>query len=164
MLSQNKNDPNNRQKAVLSGLVFLTPSPSLLKCQIFYSRIVFVMIFGVFVFVLHLQYSICRLIVYPFRPTLSDSNNRMIQLTDFFVYTLGVLGPTISDYNKRMILLSMILLSGGYSNCDDFTWMRHTISKCQNFASHTVSVVANLKNISAQILMWSLIGLLIGIT
>ena len=36
----------------------------------------------------------------------SDNNNRMIQLTDNFVYCFWIMGPVTSDYNKRLILLS----------------------------------------------------------
>ena len=38
----------------------------------------------------------------------------MIQLTDVFVYSLGIMGSLISDYNKRLILLPVIQLRGGH--------------------------------------------------
>ena len=41
----------------------------------------------------------------------SDNNNRIIKLTDVFIYCRGIMGPAISDYNKWLILLSMIQLS-----------------------------------------------------
>ena len=33
----------------------------------------------------------------------TDNINRLIQLTDVFVYCLELKGPAISDYNKRLI-------------------------------------------------------------
>ena len=44
----------------------------------------------------------------------SDTNNRMIQLTDVFCVLFGYNGPVIFDYNERLIMSSVIQLSGGH--------------------------------------------------
>ena len=41
----------------------------------------------------------------------SDNNNRLIRLTNVFVYCLDKVETETSEYNKRLILLSVIQLS-----------------------------------------------------